>query len=76
MNNLYTSPLLVAIHAKLPENTRLLLAHGADPNGMGVDYLSEYSVRFLRFRPLTEHGRAYHSVPRRDKLLSLPELSA
>lgn len=43
---------------------------------MSLDTLSEYSVRFLRFRPISEHGRSYHSVPPHDKLLSLAELAS
>jgi hypothetical protein len=47
----YDSALLAAINAGLRTNVELLLAHGADPNGLPSEALSHWSARFLRFRP-------------------------
>jgi ankyrin repeat protein len=46
-----TTPLCTAIKAGLVENVRLLLRHGADPNGCYESAVSSYSARFLRFQP-------------------------
>lgn len=46
----YESPLTAAIRAHSPENVRLLLASGADPTGIHIWDLSDYSARFM-------HGR-------------------
>lgn len=45
---LYESPLTAAIRADLPDNVRALLAAGADPEGIKLSYLFDYSVRFIR----------------------------
>ena len=44
---IYNSPLVAAIEARLPENVAILLADGADPNGILLQDLDEYSVRFI-----------------------------
>lgn len=46
----YESPLTAAIRTNLPRNISALLAAGADPNGISVDDLADYSVRFIRGR--------------------------
>lgn len=45
-----TTPLQTAIGARLIENVRLLLAHGADANGVPLFSIDSWSARFLRFR--------------------------
>ena len=47
----YDSPLLAAIRAGLRTNVDILLSKGADPNGFPTVPLSQWSARFLRFRP-------------------------
>ncbi|KAM6503554.1 hypothetical protein JOM56_000497 [Amanita muscaria] len=47
---LYNSPLVEAINAKLSQNVEILLAAGADPNGILLRALDDYSVRFIRSR--------------------------
>lgn len=45
------SPLRGAVRAGALENVRLLLDHGADPNGVTLSALSSYSAQFIGFRP-------------------------
>ncbi|GIC86415.1 uncharacterized protein Aud_002786 [Aspergillus udagawae] len=47
------SPLNAAIGANLPDNVRLLLAAGADPNGIEACDMADFSVNFIR-------GRDFH----------------
>jgi hypothetical protein len=46
-----TTPLMEAIRAQLPENIKILLEAGADPNGIPTEAMSRYATFFLRFRP-------------------------
>src|SRR5882762_8071720 len=46
--SIYNSPLVAAIKACLPQNVATLFAAGADPNGILLKDLDEYSVRFIR----------------------------
>lgn len=50
------SPINAAIGADLPENVRLLLAAGADPNGIKAADMADYSVRFIRGRDFRDNG--------------------
>ncbi|KAF7182821.1 hypothetical protein CNMCM7691_002482 [Aspergillus felis] len=47
------SPINAAIGANLPDNVRLLLAAGADPNGIEARDMADFSVNFIR-------GRDFH----------------
>ena len=47
---LYNSPLVEAINVRLPQNIKILPAAGADPNGILLRDLDDYSVRFIRGR--------------------------
>lgn len=50
------SPINAAIGANLPENVRLLLAAGADPNGIEARDMADYSVMFIRGRDFRDDG--------------------
>ena len=43
-----TTPLMEAIRAQLPENIKILLEAGADPNGIPIEAMSRYAAFFLR----------------------------
>jgi len=47
---IYNSLLIAVIEACLPENVTILLANGADPNGILLEDLDEYSVCFIQGR--------------------------
>ena len=75
-----TTPLMEAIRAGLPDNVSTLLQAGANPNGIPLQVMEEYSAFFLRFRPMIpkftdEEG----DVASRDVLLKcmdLPQISS
>ncbi|KAJ5471020.1 hypothetical protein N7530_008377 [Penicillium desertorum] len=46
----YLSPIISATNARLPHNVRLLLAAGANPNGIDLINIGDYSVRYIRGR--------------------------
>ena len=46
----YLSPIISATNARLPHNVRLLLAAGANPNGIDIINIRDYSVRYIRGR--------------------------
>ena len=66
---IYNSPLVAAIEAHLPQNVVLLLAAGADPNGIQLNDLDEYSVRFIRGRNPTYDKHSYCQCPLRAKVM-------
>jgi hypothetical protein len=63
IDGIYVSPLVAAIEACLPKNVAILLAAGADPNGILLKDLDEYSVRFIRGRNPTYNTRMLLPVP-------------
>ncbi|KAI9775111.1 MAG: hypothetical protein M1839_001422 [Geoglossum umbratile] len=63
-----TTALREALRARLPANVAVLLAHSADPDGCSRRALSDYSARFLRFRP---HLSASNMVERGAVLAKL-----
>lgn len=65
----YTSPLLEAVGASLPENVEVLLRAGADPNGIPLEYLVEYSVRFIRGRDPNYDTYNYVTCPSGSKVM-------
>ncbi|PPQ88790.1 hypothetical protein CVT25_010477 [Psilocybe cyanescens] len=65
----YTSPLLEAVRASLPENVEVLLQAGADPNGIPLEYLDEYSVRFIRGRDPKYDTYSYVTCPPRSNVM-------
>ncbi|KAF7507848.1 hypothetical protein GJ744_010012 [Endocarpon pusillum] len=65
----YDSALLAAVRAGLKTNVEILLAHGADPNGLPIEALSHWGGRFLRFRP---HLSTTDRRTREDVLRNLP----
>lgn len=69
----YTSALHEAIKAKRSANITLLLAHGADPNGLPLDCFSRCSVGFLRFRHLrwTSGNSMFPVIPSREEALAM-----
>ena len=46
----FNSPLIQAVTSQLPKNVEILLQAGADPNGMIIEGLQSYALRFVRFR--------------------------
>jgi ankyrin repeat protein len=48
------TPIIAATNARLPHNVRLLLAAGADPNGIELDHIGDTSVRFIRGRDIKD----------------------
>src|SRR3954453_8717683 len=46
LNGNWESPLTAAIRANPPHNVRLLLGAGADPYGISLRSMEDYSVRF------------------------------
>lgn len=74
-----TTPLMEAIRAGLPDNVKLLLKAGANPNGVPLNVMENYAAFFLRFRPMIpsftdEEG----DVASREELLEctdLPQIS-
>ena len=61
---LYNSPLVEAINVRLPQNIKILLAAGADPNGIPLRDLDDYSVRFIRGRNPTYDSYMVDCPPR------------
>ena len=66
----YESPLTAAIRAKSPRNVNLLLASGADCNGISANDLSDYSVRFIRGRDASIDVSSFSGCPPRAELLA------
>ena len=66
---LYNSPLVEAINARLPQNIEILLAAGADPNGILLRDLDDYSVRFIRGR-LPKYDLYMIECPLRSKVMA------
>ena len=67
---LYNSPLVAAIEARLPQNVAILLAAGADPNGIQLQDLDKYSVRFIRGRNPAYNKRNFCQCPLRAKVMA------
>ena len=67
---IYNSPLVAAINATLPQNVATILAAGADPNGIMLRDLDEYSVRFIRGRDPQYNTYSYVLCPPRSKVMS------
>lgn len=67
----YESPLTAAIRAGLPGNVRALLAAGADPAGISLYYLSDYSVRFIRGRDAKTDMSSFALCPPRHAILAV-----
>jgi hypothetical protein len=67
----YESPLTAAIRAGLPDNVRALLAAGADPAGIKLSYLSDYSVRFIRGRDAKIDTSSFAMCPPRESILAV-----
>jgi len=70
LHSLYNSPLVAAIEAHLPQNVAILLAAGADPNGIQLQDLDEYSVRFIRGRNPAYNKRNFCQCPLRAKVMA------
>lgn len=68
-HGIYNSPLVAAITATLPQNVATVLAAGADPNGIMITDLDEYSVRFIRGRDPKYNTYSYGSCPPRSKVM-------
>ncbi|KAL5363195.1 ankyrin repeat-containing domain protein [Aspergillus floccosus] len=68
---IYESPLTAAIRAGLPDNVRALLAAGADPTGIRLHYLSDYSVRFIRGRDAKTDMSSFALCPPRESILTV-----
>lgn len=71
IHGVYESPLTRAIRADLPENVRALLAAGADPTGIRLSYLSDYSVRYIRGRDAKTDMSSFALCPPRDSILNV-----
>lgn len=57
--NKWPSPLLRAIERQRPENLRLLLQHGADPNGLHIDTQRHLARLYRRFWSSESGGKMY-----------------
>ena len=57
--NKWPSPLLRAIERQRPENVRLLLQHGADPNGLHIDTQRHLARLYRRFWSSDSGGKMY-----------------
>ncbi|KAL4970500.1 uncharacterized protein BDV14DRAFT_195187 [Aspergillus stella-maris] len=53
------SPTNAAVRANLPDHARLLLAAGADPNGIRRVDLADYSIRWIRGRHFQDDNNNY-----------------
>lgn len=69
LQGIYDSPLLRAIQHNRLENVRYLLDAQADPNGQSLDSMSDYSVRFLRFRDPKDRDYSHALCPPREPIL-------
>ncbi|KAJ5161898.1 hypothetical protein N7492_007290 [Penicillium capsulatum] len=69
----YESPLTAAIRANLPENVETLLAAGADPTGITLNYLSDYATRFIRGRDGKTDMSSFAMCPPRSRILAVAE---
>ncbi|KAJ5139019.1 uncharacterized protein N7515_003867 [Penicillium bovifimosum] len=69
INGLWESPLTAAIRANLPHNVRLLLDAGADPNGIQLRDMEDYSVRFIRGRHFQDDVSSFSMCARRALVL-------
>ncbi|KAJ5793959.1 hypothetical protein N7457_000558 [Penicillium paradoxum] len=68
-DGVWDSPLTAAIRANLPHNVRLLLAAGADPNGIRLRNMEDYSVRFIRGRHFQDDISSFSMCARRAVVL-------
>lgn len=69
IHGIWESPLTAAIRANLPHNVRLLLAAGADPNGIQLRDMEDYSVRFIRGRHFKDDVSSFRMCARRALVL-------
>jgi len=70
IHSIYNSPLVAATKACLPQNVAILLVAGADPNGILLRDLDEYSVRFIRGRNPEYDTYSYVQCPPRAKVMA------
>jgi len=70
----FNSPLIQAVVSKLPRNVEILLQAGADANGMAIEGLQSYALRFARFRDCDDgrycedHEDYWNQNPEKQKL--------
>ncbi|KAJ5819756.1 hypothetical protein N7474_005347 [Penicillium riverlandense] len=69
----YESPLTAAIRVNSSENVRMLLARGADPTGIHIRDLSDYSARFARGRDAKVDVSSFGLCPSRLHILEVAE---
>ncbi|KAJ6044262.1 uncharacterized protein N7446_002459 [Penicillium canescens] len=67
----YESPLTAAIRVNSSENVRTLLARGADPTGIHIWDLSDYSARFMRGRDAKVDVSSFGPCPSRLHILEV-----
>jgi ankyrin repeat protein len=65
------TPLIEAIKAQLPENVRILLDRGADPNGVPLYIMQEFATKFFRFEDDAESLNWYPFSPNSRNRLPL-----
>ena len=65
----YTSALIEAIKAQLSDDIELLLAKGADPNGMPLKCMEIYSTAFIRRPRLQRERYPYYTYPKPRSVL-------
>ncbi|KDR82335.1 hypothetical protein GALMADRAFT_237585 [Galerina marginata CBS 339.88] len=70
IHGIYTSPLIEAVKAALPENVEILIRQGVDANGILLSDLDEYSVRFIRGRDPKYNTYNYVMCPPRSKVMT------
>ncbi|KAJ5951268.1 uncharacterized protein N7479_009681 [Penicillium vulpinum] len=69
----YESPLTAAIRVNSADNVRMLLACGADPTGIHIWDLSDYSARFMRGRDAKVDISSFGPCPSRLHILKVAE---
>ena len=65
----YTSALIEAIKGHLSDSVELLLAKGADPNGMPLKCMEIYSTAFIRRPRLQRERHPYYTYPKPRSVL-------
>ena len=74
IHSIYDSPLISAVNACLPQNVAILLAAGADPNGIRLKDQDEYSTRFIRGKNLAHNAYSFSLCRLRDKDIAVDDI--
>jgi hypothetical protein len=69
----FLSPIISATNAQLPHNVHLLLAAGADPNGVSRLGIADCSVRYIRGRHFQDDVTSFEACKPRVFVLANAE---